>query len=101
MEELLRLIAMQRGVKFPEHGMKEGDKVRMVNAAGHGFERTPEYFKNGETGTVVRTDLFLGMMPIFEVRPDSGATIVVDGQEVDVVPFGNERDFASVVKIEG
>lgn len=100
MEEILRLIAEQRGIKFEEHGMEVGDRVRMVNADGHGFDGTPELFKNGEEGTVVNTMLFMGMMPVFEVQPDAGRTVEYDGKPNGIVPFGNEKDFATVIKIE-
>lgn len=100
MEDLLRLLGIDSSM-FPEHGFKVGDRVRMVNVAEHTFAYTPQLMQNGEEGTVIREYKFNGLMPVFEVRPDSGKTIMVEDEELDRVPFGDAIDFSSVIKIEG
>lgn len=100
MEDLLRLLGFDSSV-FPEHGFKEGDRVRMVNVAEHTFEYTPQLMQNGDEGTVVREFKFNGVMPVFEVRPDSGKTIMVGDEVLDRVPFGDATEFSTVIKIEG
>lgn len=100
MDDLLRLLGIDSSM-FPEHGFKEGDRVRMTNVAEHTFEYTPQMMQNGDEGTVVREFKYNGIMPVFEVVPDSGKTIMVEDEELDRVPFGDAKDFSSVIKIEG
>lgn len=100
MDEILRMLAVQAGVQFPEHGYKEGDRVRMVDAEGHGFEYTVDIVENGEVGTVTSTSRFLDLMPVFEVTFDSKREIEVEpGVIINRIPF-SRSDFHRVVKIE-
>lgn len=100
MDELIRALLAMSGHTFPEHGYEVGDRVRMTDSAKHTFEHTETIMQNGDEGTVVDVFLYNGMMPVFEVRPDSGKTQMIGDELLESVPFGCEEDFASVVKIE-
>lgn len=84
---------------FEAHDFADGDKVRMVDVGSHTFGLAAHILNNGEVGTVVNNQMFLGLMPTFEVVPDSGKVLYVEGALYDRIPFAG-RSLATIVKIE-